>query len=1131
MTDLVAKARLDLDASGYKRGLEEARTAQRAIMTDALRSSVAASKALQEAQDHAQNMARALKADGKAGEDFGRWMQGAAAAVRLAKDQVIAKTEALQRARSVVQENATAIEQAAKAEIASIKSAEAARDAAHRRALENSREEIRARRESAQESAADAAHALKQAWGDREARAQSMALAASGIRNADHGRALAEDQSRTQAALNTQKARDMAALARFNRGQDAERLGSPAAGGTTLRHGGHGEGGEEGSEGGGNNGVRREALVLAHELAMGNTSRFGGSLMVMAERMNISAATLTAIGIPLVAVGAAAFVLAKAYNEGAEQMQHMLQAQAASGGISGASRGQMMGLGQQVANDSTLTVGEGRDLVTQLVGSGKIGQKALKPIAGLADNLGSTLGIDADKLGAEMVKIFADPAKGAKELNDRMHLLTVSELEHIEALHQMGDTEGAQVALAEKAAAAALNHRDSLTGIGRAWNSTKQSASEYWQFLMSLDVKDTPEEAAQTARARIHWRSKLPGNHDEANGKDQEIIDKAKANKKQADEAANEESHTSRQNVVQGQIADMDKATPEYRQRALMTDVNRLRNIGTGDKDLDALQGGALAGKLAELQKVLPNTETAWKDFVKQITVGTGQVRMSAGQTRQALENLLSGAKTPEQWAGVVAGLTQALARAGGKSKELEADLQSAIVRREESQVKALNDTLAGMLEGGKRALSLFDSIAGQANLARGAALGVAKVQAELGKDPVASSKIDAAAATGAVAAARAAADMKLSIIEDERRAKLAKAAEEVASDENLAGHAKELASRKVAIERESALARRAILEDLQRSTDGAAQAALQKYKGYAEEVISTDKAIARNRLDTAASINSLLRQDMDGKGKAQSLRDEMATVQAAAVAAAQNGDRAGALDLLGRKKSLATELAGTKGDGADPVALKAEAIAALKDIGAQSEGLLQEQRAAAVAAAEEQKRVYMDMTKAVQQIGQEIAKLNASLALQVRAQVSAESLQTAIQQIRDALGKETFKINIAAGQVAGGAAAGLSPAAIASAGQAPARAAVAAADQVQASLPVRAVAPVVAASQDSAKVAAKYRQGDGSYGNAGSTLAPGLQPINMALGDGRNVRLYAQPDHAAELGRVLYDSANMVGN
>lgn len=104
------------DPAQAKAGLEVVR---RAILDNyaAQKEGVAAANAkLAEAQQHAQTLAVALKADGVAGESFAGWMSKAAASVRAAKDEVVAQMQALQAAKAAAQSNAASIAALAAAE-------------------------------------------------------------------------------------------------------------------------------------------------------------------------------------------------------------------------------------------------------------------------------------------------------------------------------------------------------------------------------------------------------------------------------------------------------------------------------------------------------------------------------------------------------------------------------------------------------------------------------------------------------------------------------------------------------------------------------------------------------------------------------------------------------------------------------------------------------------------------------------------------------------------------------------------------------------------------------------------------------------------------------------------------------
>lgn len=132
---------ISYDPAQARAGLEVVR---RAILENyaAQKDGVAAANAkLAEAQQHAQSLAAALKADGVAGESFSGWMSKAASNVRAAKDEVIAQTQALQNSRTAAQGNATSIAALAgaearyKNEVLAAASARARSEAADRLAL------------------------------------------------------------------------------------------------------------------------------------------------------------------------------------------------------------------------------------------------------------------------------------------------------------------------------------------------------------------------------------------------------------------------------------------------------------------------------------------------------------------------------------------------------------------------------------------------------------------------------------------------------------------------------------------------------------------------------------------------------------------------------------------------------------------------------------------------------------------------------------------------------------------------------------------------------------------------------------------------------------------------------------
>lgn len=153
----------------------------------------------------------------------------------------------------------------------------------------------------------------------------------------------------------------------------------------------------------------------------------------------------------------------------------------------------------------------------------------------------------------------------------------------------------------------------------------------------------------------------------------------------------------------------------------------------------------------------------------------------------------------------------------------------------------------------------------------------------------------------------------------------------------------------------------------------------------------------------------------MDPAAQADSLRSELSALRAEAAAANQAGDRQAAQEALARQKTLAADLASVQGEGIDPREMRAEAIANLKRIGEESGAILRAQRDEAAAAAAQQRNVYDELARQLQQIGAEVGRLAQGEAIKLRAEVDMASVTSAVQAVREAFGRETFTVKIAA--------------------------------------------------------------------------------------------------------------------
>ena len=259
-------------------------------------------------------------------------------------------------------------------------------------------------------------------------------------------------------------------------------------------------------------GVTREFIILGHEALVGNFSRIPGSILVLLERMGNLHSLLSATGAIFGAVAAAFAILIAAFVKGQAETDAMNQAIAKTGDYAGLTRGQMLALGNQIAETGKVSIGAARDLVTQLVASGKIGAQAIGEVAGLAGDYARMTGESIDQVGKDLIKLFSDPTKGARELIDSFGGVSVATEEYIRHLQQQGDIEQAQLVLADALAAKLAAQPPQLGFVQKAWELVRSAASSAWDAMLGIGRTQTPEDAYAAARqAAANARAGLPG--------------------------------------------------------------------------------------------------------------------------------------------------------------------------------------------------------------------------------------------------------------------------------------------------------------------------------------------------------------------------------------------------------------------------------------------------------------------------------------------------------------------------------------------------------------------------------------------------------------------------------------------
>lgn len=325
----------------------------------------------------------------------------------------------------------------------------------------------------------------------------------------------------------------------------------------------------------------REMVVLLHEFMSGRTSNMPGSMLSLLSYAGMEGgAILRMVGI-LGAVGGSIAMITKAAIDATREVQNMNRAIESTSGFSGLSRGGIRDLAYNMEGSSRLTIKEAKNITTALVSSGQVSEQAIRKAAYAVEEYGKITGDTAEEATQNMIKLLSDPAKGADQLNKRMHFLNDTELLRIKNLQEAGRWGEAQVALLDKMSQKfAETHQEAskLQSLGDWF-------AKHWSYAMDNMQGMTRERTpAETIRYLENRKQMQAAGAWDTNGPSGKALDdalsaarraKAAEDKKIADDAAAAETN---------RLQNQRKETAES-----VSAISRLNQVY---QELNLLQGG-----------------------------------------------------------------------------------------------------------------------------------------------------------------------------------------------------------------------------------------------------------------------------------------------------------------------------------------------------------------------------------------------------------------------------------------------------------------------------------------------------------------------------------------------------------
>jgi len=207
-------------------------------------------------------------------------------------------------------------------------------------------------------------------------------------------------------------------------------------------------------------------------------------------------ATWLAIG-PWALLAASTGTLVAAFIDGQREVEGFSRAIALSGNYAGMTVGSIHAMADEVAASTNITIGGAKDIASAMVSTGRIGRDAIRPVTMAIAEYAQVAGISAADAEKAMGKMFIDPLRGARELNDTFHFLTTSNMDYIQALVQSGNESLASAFLADKLTDRLKSQEVQVSWLTEKYNKLKAAMSQGWDKLIdpSLETKLASVEA------------------------------------------------------------------------------------------------------------------------------------------------------------------------------------------------------------------------------------------------------------------------------------------------------------------------------------------------------------------------------------------------------------------------------------------------------------------------------------------------------------------------------------------------------------------------------------------------------------------------------------------------------------
>lgn len=172
-----------------------------------------------------------------------------------------------------------------------------------------------------------------------------------------------------------------------------------------------------------------------------------------------------------------------------------------TGRYGGMAQANMLDLARTMSSQLNIAMGDARDIIKDLVSSGKFSSESIVSVANAIANVARFSTDTASAVSQKLMPSFDGTASSAKKLNDQYHFLTLEQYKYIEQLERQNKLQEAAAFTADVLNKKLQDQQPELGYLEKAWKSLREMVSSAWDAMMGWGRTDkTIEQIRKVAK-------------------------------------------------------------------------------------------------------------------------------------------------------------------------------------------------------------------------------------------------------------------------------------------------------------------------------------------------------------------------------------------------------------------------------------------------------------------------------------------------------------------------------------------------------------------------------------------------------------------------------------------------------